>query len=481
MKKQTRTRFVALLPLLLSLSLSSCLAKPKVKAKGIDVTKEPDKTQYYEGDLFDPTGIEVSLVYSDGSEEPVDFADCNYDLKDPLTLDNTYVVILYENYMTDVKIQVAEDTPLEATIQTMPNQLVYSAGEVFNPAGLSLEVKKASGRKEVVTYSADDERFSFDKTPLVATMSEVTISFAGLSLSIPITFAFPYTEFGGYLEHCKEVSQDPVLAAQAILPFGGIRYTVNSKDYGEIKGSATDGTYFYAVSSASEKGTDCRLLKINPQDGSLLGYSGAFTTRSGYDIPLLLKDGVLTVNGSTEALDFSLADFATEGDGTSLSSSKLSFTQDGAAVDLSTILDWEYNTTQKKYLVLVNGGKILVYGDDLALESTLAVKGTGKVNSDDLWDAHLSTTDSYIYLSYHNLWLQPHQNPVLSVYDFQGNAITENRTVPQDVLKAQSWTRLTDAIAFGDGFYVFYSNPSGSPVVLQPGLLRIYTTEKKSA
>lgn len=37
----------------------------------ISVTRRPDKTRYYEGDAFDPTGMVVTALYSDGRQETV--------------------------------------------------------------------------------------------------------------------------------------------------------------------------------------------------------------------------------------------------------------------------------------------------------------------------------------------------------------------------------------------------------------------------
>lgn len=72
---------------------------PTLTLDHIEVTKEPDKTNYFEGDIFDPTGMEVTAYFNAtiGGEavtvmKPV--TDYEYD-HTPLTLQTTVVTITY--------------------------------------------------------------------------------------------------------------------------------------------------------------------------------------------------------------------------------------------------------------------------------------------------------------------------------------------------------------------------------------------------
>ena len=61
----------------------------------IIVKKHPDKTAYFEGEIFDPTGIELELVFNNGSSRTTINIDDIITPSDPLTLNDTTVTIKY--------------------------------------------------------------------------------------------------------------------------------------------------------------------------------------------------------------------------------------------------------------------------------------------------------------------------------------------------------------------------------------------------
>ena len=61
------------------------------------------KTEYYAGETFDPTNLKVTAVYSDGKTEQVD--DYTY-TNEPLTLNDTEVVINYNGKLATIPIKV---------------------------------------------------------------------------------------------------------------------------------------------------------------------------------------------------------------------------------------------------------------------------------------------------------------------------------------------------------------------------------------
>lgn len=106
----------------------------------------------------------------------------------------------------------------------------------------------------------------------------------------------------------------------------------------------------------------------------------------------------------------------------------------------------------------------------------LSVKGYGKIGNDNLWNTHMSTTEDYIYLSFHNIWLNKHYNNVMAIYDWDGNLVGET-TFSQSVLPGQSYTKLLDSVVVGGEVYVFLVNPASS-TNLQSGIYKAYTTDK---
>lgn len=77
---------------------------------GITIKKQPVKTKYYVGDVFDPTGMVVNAQYDDGSYAPV--TDYTYSNKE-LTLADTFVDITYKGFIAKVDITVIEKPVIE--------------------------------------------------------------------------------------------------------------------------------------------------------------------------------------------------------------------------------------------------------------------------------------------------------------------------------------------------------------------------------
>ena len=64
----------------------------------IQVTGEPDKTSYKLGEAFDSAGLEVTAVYSDGSEEVIDPADWRLQVLIPVSQrPDTYSILWRKN------------------------------------------------------------------------------------------------------------------------------------------------------------------------------------------------------------------------------------------------------------------------------------------------------------------------------------------------------------------------------------------------
>lgn len=75
----------------------------------ISVTKNPDKTRYYGGELFDKTGIVVTAVYSDNSTKEI--TDYKVSQTGELSLTTDTVYIYYGILKTSVAIEVREKMP----------------------------------------------------------------------------------------------------------------------------------------------------------------------------------------------------------------------------------------------------------------------------------------------------------------------------------------------------------------------------------
>lgn len=68
-------------------------SRKKVKLESIQVSKEPTKTNYYEGEKFDKNGMEVTAKYSDGTSKVI--TDYSYSPIAELSEENTTITITY--------------------------------------------------------------------------------------------------------------------------------------------------------------------------------------------------------------------------------------------------------------------------------------------------------------------------------------------------------------------------------------------------
>lgn len=102
-----KTVALLLLVFALTLGLSACDLSGTV-TDGIIVSVMPEKTVYEEGDIFDPSGMQVALKYTDGSSEII--SDYQIAPKDALTINDLKVTVMYikdgKTYTADVAVTV---------------------------------------------------------------------------------------------------------------------------------------------------------------------------------------------------------------------------------------------------------------------------------------------------------------------------------------------------------------------------------------
>lgn len=111
---------------------------------GITVSKMPDKTTYYQGELFDSTGLTVSLTYNDGTAETITtgFEVSGFDSSSAGT--KTITVTAFGK-TTTFEISVLEVSITAISVTTMPSKVNYHIGKEFDSTGI------------VITATASDE------------------------------------------------------------------------------------------------------------------------------------------------------------------------------------------------------------------------------------------------------------------------------------------------------------------------------------
>ena len=82
----------------------------------IEVTSDPDRTVYSVDDAFDPTGMEVTAHYSDGSSRVLSQDEYSYGPTGPLTEDILTITVSYGGFTDTVDIVVADPGDFTVTV-----------------------------------------------------------------------------------------------------------------------------------------------------------------------------------------------------------------------------------------------------------------------------------------------------------------------------------------------------------------------------
>ena len=153
----------------------------------IEITTNPNKTAYEEGEKFDKTGMVVTAIYSDSSKETV--TDYAYTPTGSLTKNDTKITITYKDKTATVTITVKEKTPpvVEKTLErievtTNPNKTAYEEGEKFDKTGMVVTAVYSDNSRETVTD------YTYASTgSLTANDKRVIITYKGKTTTISIS------------------------------------------------------------------------------------------------------------------------------------------------------------------------------------------------------------------------------------------------------------------------------------------------------
>lgn len=157
----------------------------------IFVTREPNKTEYQEGEKFDPTGLEVSIYYNDGTTVPLT-AGFTFFPTEPFTLSSNQketVVVTIEYPAASLQchqaVTVLPSVLKDITIAIQPDKTTYNIGERFDPTGMKLILTYLDNTLAPVVIPDADYIVS-PSGPLTANDSVITITYRGLTTKLNI-------------------------------------------------------------------------------------------------------------------------------------------------------------------------------------------------------------------------------------------------------------------------------------------------------
>ena len=157
---------------------------------GIAITTHATKLNYNEGDTFDPTGLVITLTYSDSVTQPIAYntttsSDFTFSPTGALTRTGNVITIQYKTFSTmtmEETLNVKELTSIAVT--TNPAKLSYASGQSLNPNGLVLTLTYTDSNDAVttdtVTYnSTTQNKFAFNPSGVLTSSGNITITYDG--------------------------------------------------------------------------------------------------------------------------------------------------------------------------------------------------------------------------------------------------------------------------------------------------------------
>ena len=157
-----------------------------VTRTGISVTTRPTKTVYIVGETFDPAGMILTLLWSDGSKEEISEGFTYTNTR--LNKNSRTVRITYENLTTTLNVSVVMPEIRSVEVESEPSRLEYEIGEKFSKGGLTLKVTYVDGTTETKYNGytvSDDGPFE------TAGKHTVTVTYEGRTVAIEVNVVDP--------------------------------------------------------------------------------------------------------------------------------------------------------------------------------------------------------------------------------------------------------------------------------------------------
>lgn len=164
----------------------------------LTVITEPTKNHYEIGEVFDSTGLEVGINYSDGTRKLLNAGDYELVVSSPLTAADKFVSINYYGVSTSISISVGDEAYI-VSLQLIgsPDVMTYYEGNLLNTSGVIIEAYMSDGSKLIVdprilTFSpALDTPLTPDITSVKISANDGTDKYCECSFPITVTKKVP--------------------------------------------------------------------------------------------------------------------------------------------------------------------------------------------------------------------------------------------------------------------------------------------------
>ena len=153
---------------------------------GITVSKMPDKTTYYQGELFDAAGLVVSQTYTDGTSETITtgFEVSGFDSSSAGT---KVITVTVSGKTATFEISVSEASITAISVTTMPSKVNYHIGKEFDSTGIVVTATASDGN--TIDVTKDCTYSGFDSSS--PKQCEITVHYGSFTCTFEVVIMQP--------------------------------------------------------------------------------------------------------------------------------------------------------------------------------------------------------------------------------------------------------------------------------------------------
>ena len=158
------------------------VSEPTEKTLEAILINEAPNTLYTVGDTFDPTGLKLTRVYSDGSSDLLEYsaeAGITFSVTEAFAEAGTKTItVTYLEKTTTLDVVVQPIPSLTGIEVSEEPKTVYTEGDTFDPTGLKVKLVYDNEAKVEVAYAGNESAFTFaPNTELALDDTSVTITY----------------------------------------------------------------------------------------------------------------------------------------------------------------------------------------------------------------------------------------------------------------------------------------------------------------
>lgn len=245
--------------------------------ESIIIVRSPNKLTYIEGNLFDSTGMQLQLRYSNSTFETITSGwQEEYDFSSP---GQQTVTITYNGKKTTLTVTVTAKQVTSIAIASKPNKTTYLEGQELDTTGLKLKVSYNNGIEEVVTGNWTITGYDRNRVG----KQTITVNYQGHSATFEVTVtAKVLTE----IRISKQPNKLTYMQGES-LNTAGLELTLTFNN-----GTTQKVTSEFTISGYNKNKVGKQTVTVTYQ-----GKTAAFTVTVSSRVPSSITSNVYTVGG----------------------------------------------------------------------------------------------------------------------------------------------------------------------------------------